>query len=164
MQPALAALKTLDPQQAVRELRETGKLFVSVNGERITLAPEDVEVEASASEGFVAAEDRGYVAVLETALTPELLAEGLARDLTHMVQDVRKRAGLAIENSITLWLEADAEMTEIIRRFQSYLQEETLAATLHLTADGVARTSAYSETIAAAKLGGHEVTVTLRKA
>ena len=57
-------------------------------------------VEASAREGFVAAEERGYVALLETTLTPELVAEGLVRDLTHLIQDVRKRAGLAIEDTI----------------------------------------------------------------
>ena len=59
-----------------------------------------MEVEASAREGYVAAEERGYVAVLETTLTPELVAEGLVRDLTHLVQDVRKHAGLAIEDTI----------------------------------------------------------------
>lgn len=164
MQPALAALKAMNPQQAVHELRETGTLTVTVNGEPVTLTPEDVAVEASAREGFVAAEDRGYVVVLETALTPALVAEGLVRDLTHTVQDVRKRAGLAIEDSITLWLDTDADMTEIVRHHQSYIQAETLATALHLDAKGAAPSDGYSETIPAAKLGGHEVTVTLRKA
>ena len=101
--------------------------------------------------------------MLETTLTPELVAEGLVRDLTHTVQDVRKRAGLAIEDSIALWLTTDAESTEIVRRYQPYIQEETLAKALTLDANGATPAGGYSETIPAAKLGGHEVTVTLRK-
>ena len=163
MQATLAALKLVDQQKAVRALRETGELVVQVDGEPVSLSAEDVQVEASAREGFVAAEDRGYVVLLDTTLTPELLAEGLARDLTHMVQDVRKRAGLAIEDSIELRLETDPELTEIIRRFESSIREETLATALRLNADGAVPAQSYSETIPASKLGGHEVTVTLRK-
>ena len=43
-------------------------------------------------------------------LTSELVAEGLVRDLTHLIQDVRKRANLAIEDSIDTWLVLDAEL------------------------------------------------------
>ena len=81
-----------------------GTLPLEVEGQTVELTPEEVEVEASAREGFVAAEDRGYVVLLDTQLTAELVAEGLVRDLTHLIQEVRKRAGLAIEDSIETWL------------------------------------------------------------
>ena len=58
------------------------------------------------------------VAVLETTLTPELLAEGLVRDLTHLVQDVRKHAGLAIEDTIDTWVTTDAESGRDGRAFR----------------------------------------------
>ena len=158
-------------QTAARMLQETGRLSLTVEGEAIELSADDVEIEASAREGYVAAEERGYVAVLETLLTPELRAEGLARDLTHLLQDVRKRANLAIEDSIDTRLELDADLAEVVDRYRGYLSEETLTRNLAIevrdadSPEGETKHPAgsYTETIPAAKLGGHEVKVTLHK-
>ena len=164
----VAALKAHNPRSAVAELRDENRLTLTVNGQPVVLTPEEVEVEASAREGFVAAEDRGYVAVLETTLTPELVAEGLLRDLTHLVQETRKHAGLAIEDAIHLDLWTDSDMARIAERYAAYLKDETLARTLTvLTGEPDESTSAaggYTETIPEAKLGGHRVTVRVRKA
>jgi isoleucyl-tRNA synthetase len=168
----LAALRAGDGssmQVAARTLQETGELALTVAGETIVLTPNEVEVEASAREGYVAAEDHGYVAVLDTTLTPELRAEGLARDLTHLLQDVRKRANLAIEDSIDTWLVLDAELAEVVEQYRSYVSEETLTRTLTLAVRGFGAleveppTTGFTEIVPAAKLGGHEVVVTVRK-
>jgi isoleucyl-tRNA synthetase len=127
-------------------------------------------VEASAREGFVAAEDRGYVALLDTTLTPELLAEGAVRDLTHLIQDARKRAGLAIEDTIALEVWTDDEMARVIERFAEYIKDETLAMALRVSptllpdANGTLDGDWYVENIPSAKLGGHEAIVRLRLA
>jgi len=161
----LAALRSGDMQAKARTLLDTGRLPLEVEGQTVELLPEEVEVEASAREGFVAAEERGYVVALDTHLTPELLAEGLVRDLTHLIQDVRKHAGLAIEDTIETWLAVDAELAEIVRRHEAYIADETLSARLHVTTDGAVPVveGAFVETIPAAKLSGHEVTVKVRK-
>jgi isoleucyl-tRNA synthetase len=157
-------------QAAARELQETGRLRLTVDGQPIELLAAEVEIEARAREGYVAAEERGYVAVLETQLTPELLAEGLVRDLTHLVQDVRKRAGLAIEDTIDTRLLLDADLAEVVERDRSYISDETLTRNLTIAVRGSDTVKAvkrpansYTETIPAAKLGGHEVVVTVRK-
>ncbi len=165
----MAAVRVLDARAAAEALRERGALTLDVDGQPVTLAPEEVEVVASAREGYVAAEDHGYVAVLETTLTPELVAEGLVRDLTHTIQDVRKRAGLEIEDAIDTWLTTDAEMAEIVRAHASYVAEETLTRHLTVTVAGqeaptpAPPESAYTETIPANRLGGHEVVVTIAR-
>jgi isoleucyl-tRNA synthetase len=164
----LAALRAADAQAAVTALRERGELTLSLEGRPIVLTAEEVEAQASAREGYVAAEDRGYVAVLETALTPELLAEGLVRDLTHFLQDVRKRAGLEIEDTIDTWLTADAELAEILRAHAGYVADETLTRQITILVAGqpggaMPPADAYTETVPAAKLGGHEVAVAIKK-
>ena len=163
----LTAVKALDAYDGAEALREHGQLAVPVAGQTLTLTADEVEVVASAREGYVAAEDHGYVVALETALTPELLAEGLVRDLTHHLQDVRKHAGLEIEDAIDVWLTTDAELAAIARAQVGYVSEETLARHLHVMVAGAAEERppavAYSETIPAAKLGGHEVTVAVAK-
>jgi isoleucyl-tRNA synthetase len=163
----LAAIAAADAREAARELRAHGNLTLFVEGgDPVTLTADEVDVEAGARAGFVAAEERGYVVALDTTLTPDLLAEGLMRDLTHSIQDARKKAGLAIEDSISLWLGADAELAATIARFAASIQDETLARDLSVTEGAEpagAPADAYRETIPAAKLGGHAVTLALAR-
>ncbi len=164
----VAALQTMDAhatQEAARSLRFAGELGLEVDGQPVTLFADEVELEASARAGFVAAEDRGYVVALETTLTPELLAEGLARDLAHTIQDVRKRAGLAIEDTIDTVISGDAELAQVARQFSGYLKDETLTRELTVSESptNAATPGGYTEVIPAAKLGGHETVITVVK-
>jgi isoleucyl-tRNA synthetase len=72
----------------------------------ITLAPEEVEVQATPRPGTAVAENDGLVVVLDTALTPALVAEGDARELQRAVQDLRKDAALELDDRIELWVGA----------------------------------------------------------
>jgi isoleucyl-tRNA synthetase len=138
LQKILAAFKALDAhgaQEATRALNETGKLNFAIDGHQIELTPDEIEVVATARPGFAAAEDRGYVVALETTITPELREEGLVRDLTHYVQDMRKRAGFNIEDHVALALYTGEDLASILRRHKKTLQSETLADTLSLVVD-----------------------------
>jgi isoleucyl-tRNA synthetase len=72
----------------------------------VTLAPDEVEIQASPKPGTAVAHDQGLVAVIDTRLTPELLAEGDARELQRAIQDLRREAGLALDDRIELWIGA----------------------------------------------------------
>ncbi|MGH2514228.1 MAG: DUF5915 domain-containing protein [Ktedonobacterales bacterium] len=160
----LDALRKSDTQKAASDLRNSGFLQLYVDGQPVLLGADEVGFEPSAREGFVAAEERGYVVALETTLTPELVAEGLVRDLTHLVQEARKHAGLAIEDTIVLTLWADEELAAIAKRHAAYISDETLARDFAVhTGAPDASAEGYTETIPAAKLGGHAVTVRVRK-
>ena len=56
----------------------------------------------------------GFV-VLDTAVTPELAAEGVARDLVRAVQQARRDAGLDVSDRISLVVSADAATAEAAR-------------------------------------------------
>jgi isoleucyl-tRNA synthetase len=75
---------------------------VRLGGE--TLAPDEVELQATPRPGTAVAEHDGIVVVLDTELTPELRAEGDARELQRAVQDLRRDAGLALDDRIDLWI------------------------------------------------------------
>jgi isoleucyl-tRNA synthetase len=83
------------------EIRSDGS--VTMAGQ--TLAPDEVEILASPRPGTVVAHDVGLVVVLDTELTPDLRAEGDARDLQRAIQDLRKEAGLAVDDRIDLWVD-----------------------------------------------------------
>ncbi len=70
----------------------------------VTLAPDEVEIQATPRPGTAVAHDDGLVVVLDTALTPELVAEGDARELVRAVQDLRRDASLELDDRIELWI------------------------------------------------------------
>jgi isoleucyl-tRNA synthetase len=73
-----------------------------------TLTADEIEVQATPRPGTAVAEDDGLVMVLDTELTDELRAEGDARELARAVQDLRRDAGLELDDRIELWVEGIA--------------------------------------------------------
>ncbi len=70
----------------------------------VTLAPDEVEIQATPRPGTAVAHHEGLVVVLDTELTPDLIAEGDARELARAVQDLRREAGLELDDRIDLWV------------------------------------------------------------
>ncbi|WP_043642057.1 isoleucine--tRNA ligase [Nocardioides alkalitolerans] len=68
----------------------------------------------------------GFV-VLDTTVTPELAAEGLARDVVRAVQQARKDAGLDVSDRIRLALEGSETVTSALRTHEAIVAGETLA-------------------------------------
>jgi isoleucyl-tRNA synthetase len=77
----------------------------SVSLAGVTVAADEVEIQASPKPGTAVAHDQGLVAVIDTELTPELIAEGDARELQRAIQDLRKDAGLALDDRIEVWVD-----------------------------------------------------------
>jgi isoleucyl-tRNA synthetase len=75
----------------------------------------------------------GFV-VLDTDVTPELAAEGWARDLVRQIQDERKAAGLHVSDTIRLRLEVPSDRVGDAERFAELLRRETLATELTVEA------------------------------
>ncbi|HSK51191.1 MAG TPA: class I tRNA ligase family protein [Clostridia bacterium] len=71
----------------------------------VTLAADEVEIQATPRPGTAVAEDDGLVVVLDTELTPALRAEGDARELQRAIQDLRKDVGLELDDRIELWVD-----------------------------------------------------------
>jgi isoleucyl-tRNA synthetase len=74
----------------------------------------------------------GFV-ILDTEVTPELAAEGLARDVVRAVQQARREAGLQVSDRIDLTLGADQTVRAAVEAHTKLIKTETLAATLDVT-------------------------------
>ena len=70
--------------------------------------------------------DGGFV-VLDTTVTPELEAEGTARDVIRSVQQARRDAGLEVTDRIRLSLTADTETAQAVEAHRELIAAETLA-------------------------------------
>ncbi|MFW2513652.1 isoleucine--tRNA ligase [Demequina sp. SO4-13] len=68
----------------------------------------------------------GFV-LLETALTPELEAEGYARDVVRAVQDKRKAEGLNVSDRIRLTLRVPMDRLASVDAWSTLIARETLA-------------------------------------
>jgi len=76
---------------------------------------------------------RGGFVVLDTTLTPELEAEGLARDLVRAVQQARRDAGLDVSDRISLVIGGAPDVLEAARAHEQLIAGETLATSMTLT-------------------------------
>ena len=84
----------------------------------------------TAGDSATAVLPRGGFVVLDTAVTPELAAEGLARDLVRTVQQARRDAGLDVSDRIALTVTGPADVLDAARTHESLVAGETLATTV----------------------------------
>jgi isoleucyl-tRNA synthetase len=97
-------------------------------GDSFTLAPGDVLVQWQSAEGWVGIEDRGTQLALDARVTEPLKLEGMARDVIRQVQDLRKKAGLEMDDRIGLYLGTEsAILQKAITAHLDYIGAETLA-------------------------------------
>ena len=142
--PALTeALKALagDTARAHAVAVESGATFdLVVDGTLLTIAPDEVLVETSSPEGYAVAEENGVLVALDTTLTADLVAEGIAREVVRYIQDARKNAGFAIADRILVSIDGvknQPELEATIATWSDYMCGETLADSLVLAKPAV---------------------------
>ncbi|MGH3367077.1 MAG: isoleucine--tRNA ligase [Nocardioidaceae bacterium] len=126
--PAVAgAIADADAAALANALREHGSAQVEVDGEPVTVDPEEVLISERPREGWSVVNDQGETVALDLELTPELVRAGLAREAVRLVQEARKGDGLEVSDRITLAWEADGEVAEAMRTHTDVVAEEVLA-------------------------------------
>ena len=96
------ALAELDGSKAMAELKSKGSITLdSVNAD-VVLCEEDLLITMTQQEGYVTESDNEVTVVLDTNLTPELIAEGFVRELISKIQTMRKEAGFEDRKSTRL--------------------------------------------------------------
>jgi isoleucyl-tRNA synthetase len=98
----------------------------------VTLAEGEYELKLVASdvENSAPLPAGGGVVVLDSVVTPELAAEGLARDVIRVVQQARRDAGLDVSDRITLTLSSVPAVVQAVEAHREFVAGETLATTL----------------------------------
>ena len=134
--PALKkALADADGAALLRALDIEGCVTVEVAGEKFDLSPEEIGVTLEARDGFAAAAGRVGVVVVGTALSPELLEEGLFREVLNRVQTFRKELDLEYTDRIHLTLAGGQELMGAVRSRVAALGHEALAVDVALDTD-----------------------------
>jgi isoleucyl-tRNA synthetase len=121
------ALDSADGDALAAELEKAGKITIQLADGPADLSSEEVEVRLVERPGTATQGDRELLVALETELTPELEAEGLAREFVHYVQQTRKQQDLDYADRIRVSYEADRVMKAAVEAHLGWIKGETLA-------------------------------------
>jgi isoleucyl-tRNA synthetase len=144
------ALEALDHDQ-ITTLLETG--HIAVLGEE--LQTDDVAIVRDPRPGIGVASEGGLTIVLDSAITPELATEGLAREFVNRVQGLRRDNDFDVADRVTVgYSTADDELAAAIEAHSDLISEETLATEIYRLGD---------QTGSATEIGGHPVQLLVRQ-
>jgi isoleucyl-tRNA synthetase len=122
-----SAIMALDASEAAESLLSGKSIEVELDGKKLKVLPDEVEVRFEAQEGFAAAAEGGYVVGLDTTLTPDLISEGLMREFVRRVQAMRKDADLMVDDRIEVAFHASERLAEAIAEHEEFVMAEILA-------------------------------------
>jgi isoleucyl-tRNA synthetase len=122
-------------QEDIANIEQTGKYTLAANGNTYELTLEDFEITAEDIPGLLVANDGPLTVALDITLTPELEAEGMARDIVNRIQNIRKDSGFEVTDKIKVVMEQADAVASAVAQFGDYIKAETLTADLQLLAD-----------------------------
>jgi isoleucyl-tRNA synthetase len=129
------ALESLPADEAAEKVRKRAPLDIRVNGESISLQPEDIIIEKIPVPPWVLSEGNGFLVAINTELDAGLIREGLVRDLVRHIQNLRKEMGLDVTDRIRIAYAAGDEPAAAVSAHADYLAGETLALEIERRAE-----------------------------
>lgn len=124
MKAIASELARVKGQEVLKAFNDTGSYKLAALD--IDLVPEDVAVHIQPREGFVFESMKDMFVALDTALTPELIREGYARELVNKIQFSRKEQGFEIMDRIMVEWIGDDEIRAALDTHGEFIQSETL--------------------------------------
>jgi len=161
-QPVTEAVVRVDTKEEKKALEKlANEVMAEINVKQLVILSEAKEREKVPSDmpGYsVAGEDRHRVAI-STELTPELIAEGISRELVRYLQNMRRNAKLNItDHIITHYQTQEPLIKQVMNTFADYIKQETLSQEL---IDSLPPDEAYSEKH---RISNSDVFLAIRKA
>jgi isoleucyl-tRNA synthetase len=92
--------------------------------------------------GYVTSSEGAYVVAVPTEISAELAGEGLAREIVHRLQTMRRSAGFDIADRIVTYYQGGAYIRRVMEDFADYIKRETLSREL---VDGIPQEGAFTE-------------------
>ncbi|MFN3695174.1 MAG: DUF5915 domain-containing protein, partial [Ignavibacterium sp.] len=114
----------------IRRIESGENIEIEVEGEKLSISKDDVEILSHQIEGWVVESEEGVTVAIDTELDAKLIEEGLAREFVNRVQNMRKDAGFDVTDKINISFTGNSELVKAINNFSDYISNETLAEKL----------------------------------
>ena len=128
--------------------RVEAQVLEEVNVKKLVLSSKYIPATTPAVEPMVS---------LDTTITPELAAEGLAREIVHRLQTMRRSAGFDIADYIVTYYQGEAYIRQVMTDFADYIKQETLSRQL---VEGVPEQGVFTESH---KLAGYDILLGVKR-
>lgn len=128
------ALNSLPTDEIIKQLEQKGIVYLKIP-ETVALEREDLIIETKEKPNFKIEKVGAYTLILDTKITPELRAEGFARELIRRIQEMRKEMDLNIEEFIGTTVSTDDEIIELLEPHKEFISTETRSKSLEFSAD-----------------------------
>ncbi|HNA18479.1 MAG TPA: DUF5915 domain-containing protein, partial [Chitinophagaceae bacterium] len=131
---ALAAFS----QEDINRIEKEGQYHMQVQGEDVILQIGEVEISSEDIPGWTVASKGRLTVALDITVTPELEAEGNAREFVNRIQKIRKDSGFELTDRITILVSVSNGLKDSLTRFKDYICAEILADKLEFLPENVA--------------------------
>jgi len=125
------SIASLTPQE-IASFENDGNHTVIINGQKIELTSEDVEIISEDIPGWQVANDGKLTVALDITVSDDLRYEGIAREFVNRIQNIRKENGYDVTDKITVLIEDNDFVREAVNRHASYIASQTLATSVSL--------------------------------
>jgi len=123
--PVLKKIEEIDPAELYKEIMKNKKIEIQIDNEKIVLTEEDFQIVETEKPDIAQTETEKAVLILDTKLTPELEAEGFAREIVRRIQSMRKELDLDVEDKISIMIKIDEAKKDSLQKWVDYIKEET---------------------------------------
>ena len=123
---AAEAIKAFGKEE-ISAIESGGKVELNIDGEKLAVTPDDVEIISTEIKGWVVESAGGVTVAIDTELTSELIEEGIAREFVNRIQNMRKDAGFDVTDRIKIFFNGSEKLVNAVISFKNYVSTETLA-------------------------------------
>ena len=102
--------------EIVNVIKNGGPFMALIDGKKVELAEDDLLISAKNKEGFSSESDGETTVVLDTALSDDLILEGIERELVSKIQNLRKEAGFEVTDHIVIGYRAEGLAKQVLER------------------------------------------------
>jgi len=154
MKSAAMQIAQFDDAQ-ITELLTNGTLAIDIDGELVRLERADVEIHSEELGDWSVAQEGGITVALDTQLTPDLLAQGFAREVVNRTQTMRKSADFVLTDRIRVEYCASGSLQGAIETHTTFICQETLALEL------IYRQRPCGTLVEAFRIGDHDLSLAI---
>jgi isoleucyl-tRNA synthetase len=126
-QPLEEAVAKVPPKAGKELIHLSSSIAEELNVKKLRLIASEAEADLK---HYSLVEDGEYVVGVKMTISPELRQEGMAREIVHRLQTMRRKAGFDIQDRIITYYQAGGVLGEVMHSFSSYIAQETLSRKL----------------------------------